>query len=325
MSSTSSDRRPSVSVVIPCYNAEAWVAECIDSCLKQTLRDIEIIVVDDGSTDRSRNVLQQYSGRIELICQPNAGGCAARNAGFRQSRGEFIQFLDADDYLLPEKIQSQRDCLIETGADAVYGDWRHQHHEPDQRVWLEAPEISGKQDDVLFSLLNGWWVSPAALLFRRSIVETVSGWDQSLKAAQDRDFFTRVAMQTKKVVYQPGCHSIYRRYGNVTVSTGNSERYFNSHLAVTEKMELMLAADQRLTDRYKSAIAGQYFHLARNLYRTDRPRARQLVQRCRQLYPSFAPQQSFVYDLIYNVAGFGAAERVAQLKKQFTAAKPKLT
>ncbi len=309
---------PSVSVVIPCYNAEKWIAECIESCLNQTASGVELIVVDDGSTDNSRQVLQQYGDRINLICQTNSGGCTARNTGYQRSKGEFIQFLDADDYLLPEKLERQRNCLIATGADVVYGDWRHQHHPPDQAAWLEEPAVSGTQEDVLYSLLQDWWVSPAALLFRRGVVDVVNGWDQSLPAAQDRDFFLRVAMRTKRIVYQPGCHSIYRRYGNVTVSTSNSERYFQSHLTVVKKAESQLTAEGRLTDKYQRAIASSYFHIARNIFPTNPSLAQCLVQRCKSLDSSFLPKQSYLYDLIFNLTGFASAERSAQLKKWVT-------
>jgi glycosyltransferase involved in cell wall biosynthesis len=317
MLTSSNGAHISASVVIPCYNAEAWVAEAVDSCLKQTLSGIEIIVVDDGSTDGSRKILEQYGDRIQLVVQSNQGGCCARNVGFKQSRGEFIQFLDADDFLLPNKIERQRDCLLNSNAEVVYGDWRYQHHEPDQRIWLGEPVVSEEQEDVLCSLLRGWWVAPVATLYRRNVVEEVGGWDETLRAAQDRDFFTRVAMHSKRIVYQPGCDSIYRRYGNVTVSTSNKERFVRSHQKVLEKSELLLAANERLSDSYKRAIATSYLWLARCSNPVDPQLAQLCVQRSQLLDPTIPLEWSRSYNFLYRLGGFGLAERASNLKRWF--------
>src|SRR3954451_21632885 len=90
-----------VSIIIPCYNAERWLNESIDSCLRQTYRPLEIVVVDDGSTDKSLQILMSYGSRIKYVTGPNRGGNHARNTGFALTKGEYVQFLDADDYILP--------------------------------------------------------------------------------------------------------------------------------------------------------------------------------------------------------------------------------
>lgn len=315
-----------ISIVIPCFNAEKWVAEAIESCLNQTSQPLEIIVVDDGSTDGSRKILESYSDRIQTIYQANGGACVARNAGFRRSRGRFIQFLDADDYLLPEKLELQRNCLASTGADVVYGDWRHQVNAVDGRVWMDPQVVSGKQDDVLFSLIRGWWISPAALLWRRSIVEAVGGWDNDLPGAQDRDFFTRVALKTQKIVYQPGCHSIYRRHGNETISTSKPERLFRALLRVVEKTHELLREEQRLTDNYQYALSRAYFYCARNLFKFDAGLATNLLKQCYELNPGFKPEETKGYNLAFDMLGFDRAERLTGLKRTLrsllTATKP---
>src|ERR1700722_9877011 len=103
-----------VSIIIPCYNAERWVQEAVESCLNQSYPNIEIIVVDDGSTDRSLEILRRYGPRIKLKSGPNRGGNVARNQGFALSSGRYIQYLDADDYLEPDKIARQVRFLDET-------------------------------------------------------------------------------------------------------------------------------------------------------------------------------------------------------------------
>jgi glycosyltransferase involved in cell wall biosynthesis len=100
-------RKPLVSVAIPCYNADRWLRDSIDSCLKQTYRPLEIIVVDDGLTDKSLQILRSYGSKIKYKTGPSRGGNHARNRGFTLSGSECVQFFDADDYLLREKLERQ--------------------------------------------------------------------------------------------------------------------------------------------------------------------------------------------------------------------------
>ena len=304
-----------MSVVIPCHNAEKWVAEAVDSCLNQTYQPIEIIVVDDGSTDDSVRRLVSYGDRIRLVIDSNHGGCHARNQGFSLSRGEYIQFLDADDYLLPEKIEKQVAFLDRSGADVVYGDWRHRYHRPDGSSHLGDVEVSGQQTDVLRSLLSGWWVAPAAILWRRRIVTASGGWDDALTAAQDRDFFITAALQGADIGYQPGCHSVYRRYGNVTVSTSNRPRWLENHQRVLEKAEASLLKVGRLVPCYRQALATSYFSLARNYYDLDRPTYLRLLERVLLLDPGFEPKESWLYNTAWRLLGFAAADRLASRKR----------
>jgi glycosyltransferase involved in cell wall biosynthesis len=304
-----------ISIIIPCFNAERWVGEAIESCLAQSHPPDEIIVVDDGSTDGSADAISRFGDRVRYVHQANAGGCRARNVGFALSTGAFIQFLDADDFLLPGKLEHQAAVMAETGVAAVYGDWQHQFHEPDGRVWLQEPKISGTPPDILEALIADWWVPPVALLYRRKIVEAVGGWDESLPAAQDRDFFLRVAMAADRIEYAPGCESVYRRYGAVTVSTGSLERWALSHLRVSEKMEALLAKAGRLTPAYQRALARSYFALARNISDFDAPRARAVECHVRMLDPGFSPPGNPLYAVCYRLLGFSGAERAAKVKR----------
>src|SRR3984957_14870258 len=112
---------PLVSILIPCYNAERWVAQAIESALRQTWPEKEIIVVDDGSTDASLAIIQSFGDRIRWETGPNRGGNVARNRLLDLARGEWLQYLDADDYLLPLKIERQVGFLREhPTCDVVY-------------------------------------------------------------------------------------------------------------------------------------------------------------------------------------------------------------
>jgi glycosyltransferase involved in cell wall biosynthesis len=308
-----------VSVIIPCFNAEKWIAEAIDSCLNQTYSAIEVIVIDDGSTDDSLDVIKRYDGKITWESGPNRGGNHARNRGFALSKGDYIQYLDADDYLLPEKLERQVQFLEETAFDVVYGDWRHQYHLPNGDSYLEDIKVTGTQPDLLESLLADWWVSPACLLFKRSPITQVGGWDESLKAGQDRDFFLSIVLNGAKVGYQPGCYSIYRRYGNVTVSTSSKTRYLESHQIILEKAERTLAAEGKLSQSYRDAMAQSYFMLARGHLEFDPSQYFKLLDKTLALSPNFqasSADRTAAYTLAQKLLGFRNLERIVFLIKQ---------
>lgn len=308
-----------VSVIIPCYNAERWVSEAIQSCLNQTYAPIEVIVIDDGSTDRSLDVIKSFGNKSRWESGLNCGGNHARNRGFAISSGEYIQFLDADDYLLPEKIARQVRFLEESGADVVYGDWRHQHYRPDGSSWLEDIAVSGAQEDVLDALISDWWVAATALLFRRHVVEKAGRWDESLMAAQDRDFFLSVAMTSAKIAYQPGCFSIYRRHGHATVSTGSTIRWLDNHCRALDKVVAALNGEEHMKLKYRQSLALSYFSLARNYFDLDRKKYEKVMTKVLALEPKFYPQESWLYNSVRHCLGFTAAERMASWKRQLLA------
>lgn len=310
-----------VSVIIPCFNADRWLSEAIDSCLAQGYQSIEIIVIDDGSTDGSLEIIKSYGDRIIWETGSNQGGNCARNRGFARSNGDYIQFLDADDYLLPQKLERQVQFLETTGADVVYGDWRHQYHLENGEVTLDDIKTSGNQPDILKSLLSDWWVSPACLLFRRSVVEASGGWDEALSAGQDRDFFLAVVMNGAQVSYQPACNSIYRRYGNVTVSSASRERYLENHIKILEKYETCLIKENRLSDVYKDALAQSYFVIARKYLAVNPALYSQLVEKTLSLSPKFQAQGSertFIYSFSQKILGFRNMELLVVNLKQLS-------
>jgi glycosyltransferase involved in cell wall biosynthesis len=305
-----------VSVIIPCFNAECWVGEAIDSCLRQTHRSLEIIVIDDGSTDCSPDILRSYGAQIRWESTPRHGGGGARNRGVSLSAGKYIQFLDADDYLLPEKIERQVIFLEETGAGVVYGDWRHQYHKPDGRIVLGDVQESGLQADVLEALLGGWWSANMTLLLRREVVVKCGGWDEALGAGQDRDFFISIAMSGADVRYQPGCCSVYRRYGNVTVSTASLQCWLENQWRLLDKAQSKLGQTGRLSARYRRAMARSYFHLARNYFDIDRAKYAQVLKAALSLDPGFRPGGSAFYRLIQGILGFEQADKLASHKRK---------
>ncbi|MBW4652118.1 MAG: glycosyltransferase [Kaiparowitsia implicata GSE-PSE-MK54-09C] len=325
-----------VSILIPCFNAERWLAEAIESCLNQTYSNIEIIIIDDGSTDRSPEIIKQYSStihRCRIISKftPNRGGNHARNLAFSLSHGDYIQYLDADDYILPEKIEKQVNFLEAVNADIVYGDWRRLYHQSDSSIVWGDPQISGEQSNLLERLLaNDWWVAVAAFLYRRESVEKIGGWDENLTVAQDRDFFLRCVLSEAQVVYQSGCDSIYRYYGNVTVSTRSHRQWLYGHITATAKAEKALSRADKLTKSNRDAIARSYLDSARGMVQYDFHTYLSLVQKIATLDPSSNfNSYRFSFKAVQSLFGFERAEKLVGLllltKIKMNSRKGKLT
>ena len=183
-----------VSVVIPNYNYAHHLREAIDSALAQSYPDVEIIVVDDGSTDGSKDLLDQYKGKITAIFQKNQGVSAARNKGAALSQGEYLAFLDADDVWLPAKVERQIEFfradptlgLVHVGVREVDGAGR---------TLLDRLEgLEGKvSDDLLMLKREGILGGGSGLMVPRYVFDEVGGFDLRLSTSADWDFFYQVS------------------------------------------------------------------------------------------------------------------------------------
>lgn len=209
-------RRPRVSVVIPVYNGAAHIEATVQSVLAQTFRNFEVIVIDDGSTDGTRERLRPYRGQIRLISQPNRGVSAARNLGLKLALGEYILFLDGDDLLLPDKLAHQAACLDEDRLlGVVHSGWRlvdqFGHAVRDIKPWQYAPDLS------LVTWLKWKPVFLGAMLFRRSWLRRIDGFDPALRQAEDTDFLLRLSLAGCPMRWLEEITIDYRQHGgNVT-------------------------------------------------------------------------------------------------------------
>ena len=146
--------QPKVSILIPCYNAEQWVGQAIESALAQTYLNKEIIVVDDGSTDRRLEVIQRFGEAVRWETSSNKGGNAARNRMLELSTGEWLQYLDADDYLQADKVEKQIQHLSQyPRADIIYSPSILEYRQPDN-ISQEILPIPGPHD--VWTLLARW-------------------------------------------------------------------------------------------------------------------------------------------------------------------------
>lgn len=185
---------PTVSIVIPCYNSEATLGETLDSLQEQTFHNWEAVVVNDGSTDRSESVIDSYCARdvrIRKVDQENQGLAGARNAGLLFARGQFVNFLDADDLLLPTMLQRMLERLREDESiGAVHCAWIYTDPKAEDRNWV-CSIPSGP--DLFYRLAHRNTFACHSILFRRSSLENAGDFDVTLRHCHDWDLWLRVA------------------------------------------------------------------------------------------------------------------------------------
>ncbi|MFP4360171.1 MAG: glycosyltransferase [Alphaproteobacteria bacterium] len=178
-----------VTVVIPCYNAERWVGRAIRSALDQEGVAVEVIVVDDGSTDASLDVIRSFGDRIRFETGPNCGACAARNRGLEMATAPYVMFLDADDYLEGAFLRAGVARLHETGADLGFGPMAVEHN--GHRRYRTPPMVDTPSLMVEALVWRGGLVLPCATLWRRAFVQDIGAWREGLRRYQDFELVFR--------------------------------------------------------------------------------------------------------------------------------------
>lgn len=208
-----------ISVVMPCYNAAPHVAEAVGSVMGQRYREVELIVVDDGSSDGSQDIVaglaQQHPGRIRHFFTSRLGPYPARNVGLRQARGEFVAFLDADDWWLPQTLEKLHRALAAADADIAYCGWQNVGEGVTSEPYL-PPEYE-KADPVESFLRSCPWPIHAALV-KRSVVDAIEGFSERRFASMDYDFWLRALAHTRRIVRAPEVLAYYRWHGQGQVS-----------------------------------------------------------------------------------------------------------
>ena len=228
-----------VSVIIPVYNKVAYVAEAIESALAQT-HSCEVIAIDDGSTDGSLDVVKTFDGRIRWTTGENRGGSAARNTGLKMATGDYVQFLDADDRLPPEKVAVQLAALRHAPHDALaLAPWATFHD--DGRVEPSDPRPYWRDHASGLDLLLAMWrlggyFPPHAWLVPRSLVERTGGWNTDLTGDDDGEFFGHLMTLSGPVVFTPKTMVEYRSPPEGSVSRNRSLSSARSFFAAWEKV-----------------------------------------------------------------------------------------
>lgn len=212
-------KNPSISVVMPCFNAEAFVKAAIDCVFSQTYQWVELIIVDDGSTDRSVDIIKKACAQyphLTLLEQENQGPFPARNLALQHARGEYIAFLDADDYWDNDFLHKSYTALTQAKADLSYCGWQNVNENGKNGPPYVPPLYT--QENIHAEFLTGCpWPIHAALT-RRNIVDKVGGFSTRRFSAMDYDFWIRISAVTQNIVRVPEVLAFYRwhPYGQIS-------------------------------------------------------------------------------------------------------------
>lgn len=296
-----------VSVIIPCYNGARWVGEAIESVLAQTYRELEIIVVDDGSTDESAEVIKLFrDGRIRYIHQENRGLSAARNTGIAAAEGAYISFLDADDIYFPDKTRRQVAFLRgHPHADVVTGDYTRT--DKNLRTLYRHHPLPGMWPRKM--LLIGGLFPVHCWLARREVLDEAGGFDEELWAAEDWDLICRIALLNKVIIHENTLACAYRMTpGSMTMKP---RRQTEATLRVVEKTFDSHNMPIPLAGLKEEALAHSYLYGARRAFIVhDAGALQEYLDKAREAHESARRRSrgELLHYFVYTTRGMEAEE-----------------
>ena len=307
---------PFVTIAIPCFNAAGSVVEAVESALAQTGPEKEIIVVDDGSTDDSLARLAPFGDRIRVISAPHRGGNHARNSALHAGRGEWIQYLDADDRLEAWKIERQLGEVDHgLGPDVIYSP-----------VWIEttARGVTERCQSVIDSgvdLFGQWltWQLPqtGGALWRRSALLRIGGWREGQPCCQEHELYLRALKAGLRFVFAPSAGAVYRVWSETTLCRKDPRLVVRVKTQLIDELRMWLS-ERGLWRPEHQRLAGQAcFEMARTLAKHDvRDAARYHRERKeRDLIRLAGAAAPSTYKLCYRLLGFSASERIAARRR----------
>jgi glycosyltransferase involved in cell wall biosynthesis len=259
-----------VSIIIPVYNSGKFIKDTIFSALGQSWESKEIIIIDDGSTDNSFSIAKEFeSDGVRIFSQENKGASAARNVAFKVSRGEYIQYLDADDILSKDKIKNQMLRLVKADFNSIASSSYCVFHEDikkcrnvsdfgnrdfkDTMEWL----LAAARDEVMFPPLV--WLTP------RKLIEEAGPWDETLTYNDDSEFFARILLKAKKIIYCDNSISYYR-IGNSSSLGSRKDRIARNSELLSLNLVSSLMLEREDSSRVHNACAFKYRKFIYSLY-----------------------------------------------------------
>lgn len=309
---------PLVSIIIPCYNNQAFLQEAIASAVNQTYSSVEIIVIDDGSTDRSLEIIRSFGDRIRWETGINQGAPSARNRGLELARGKYIKFLDADDVLLPDCIErqvAQASQLLPDRKAIVYGDaiWVNRNGDPIPSYPLRARQ---PVEDPIAHILAQCPLTSCPLHKREYLLE-IGGFDPFLPRGQEHDLHLRLVLAGVEFVHHPGFAYQYREYSdgdrisNDAYSKKGAMVYYNT--LQRHKNLIEAQTGQSLAPEVRKILSQRFWMYGRSILREGYiTEANQYFSAARQLDAKHCLVGSAPYPALVKLFGTKRAELMLQ-------------
>lgn len=306
---------PLVSILIPAHNAALWIAETIESALAQTWLEKEVIVVDDGSVDSTLTIARRYEDRgVRVFHQEQSGAGAARNRAWHESRGEWLQFLDADDLLHSDKIARQMERARAMGPDYAFcARWTRFTQGVDDADYTPQPLCRDSEPVawVKLKLHDNVMMHPAAWLVSRQLANRAGPWNTDLSLDDDGEFFNRVVLASRGVRHVEAALSYYRSNLPSSLSRTRSPSACKSAFISLQLTIDRLQAAGASPSRRDPAIANAYQRLAYATYLSDPVLARTCEQ-CAQEFggSKVRPGGGAIFALLERICGWRLALRI---------------
>lgn len=314
-----------VSVIMPCYNACKYIREAIESVVHQTYNDWELIIIDDGSTDDSVAVVEQFQKdnplekRVRLIRQENAGACRARNNGIAQANGEYIKFLDADDMLFPDALRLQVEQIANLKERQIpFGDYDNVDEAGNFVLEFVFAQQSQLKEDPVYFFFSEWRVLISCPLHRTALLREIGGFNESLMRGQEADLHLRMALADIEWIYIPSKQFKYREYiAQDRISCGSREKsmrmlkFREQRMLICEK--LFLQKYGNIPAKYRTYFRDGWFDKARREF-ADVEISKGVASLNQSI--QYSPMTRFQngYMLVGKIIGFKQLEHLLRLR-----------
>jgi glycosyltransferase involved in cell wall biosynthesis len=307
---------PLISIVIPCYNAEQWIADAIQSALSQTYSPIEVIVVDDGSSDSSQEIIESYNGDVVLEFLDHGGAPRARDKGWKLARGEFIHFLDADDVLFPACVNRKVELAMVSGADIVYSGVFFYDIQANAGIYEPQSPPGNSAVETVAHIIAKTLVT-SQLLVRRTSLEAIGGFDETLLKGQEHDLLFRLACRGAKFAYLPEALSLNRIAHNpnsITAVTSKNPRHLEVLLT---QFEERLRRTDFWNQQVRSALAGRFHSLGiQYLVAGEKENSIKALKHAKALHQTYTKDLPFSRRFIIPFLGSYLAEKFLRKLRQ---------
>ena len=303
-----------VTICIPCHNAANWISQAVQSALDQQGVEPEVIVVDDGSTDGSADLVREFGDRVTLLVGPKKGATHARNLAWQHGSGEWVQFLDADDFLEPRKIITQLD-EASADADVIYSP-----------VWIETWTNTGStreqsqtspSEDIYTQWLTWRIPQTGGALWRRAALESLGGWNPDQPCCQEHEIYLRAILAEKRFRFSPTAGAVYRIWSEETLCRKDPRLVARVRTVLIDKLLAWLKTNGKLTAQHRAAAGQVFFEQARTWARFDLAEAAAYCaeRKARGFFAVSGPAAPRSYRVIHGLLGFTAAEKIARMMR----------
>ena len=302
-----------VTVGIPCFNAAQWIAQAIRSALDQRDVEVEVIVVDDGSTDGSVGIAKTFGPQVKVIEGGRNGANHARNLVLENATGDWVQYLDADDYLEPAKVITQlREANDGRDADVLYSS-----------VWVEtwtadssirAASESSPDADIFTQWIRWHIPQTGGCLWRREALARIGGWKEGQPCCQEHELYLRALVAGLRFRFTPTPGAVYRIWSEQTLCRKDPLLVIRIRTGLFDTLVAHLTEKGLLTETHRRELGRACFEMARTFAKHDLAGAAayHAERKAKGLIHPAGPAAPFSYRIFYSMFGFATAERIAR-------------